>query len=40
LGINAALGIPISYNADVDSSGVVDAVDVQLVILAVLKQTG
>jgi len=38
--INAALGIPISYNADVDSSGVVDAVDVQLVILAVLKQTG
>jgi len=38
--VNAALGMPISYNADVDRSGAVDAVDVQLIILAVLKSTG
>ncbi len=35
--VNAALGIPIQYNADVDGSGAVDAVDVQLVIIALLK---
>lgn len=37
LAVNAALGIPIAYDADVDSSGKVDAADVQLVIIAVLN---
>jgi hypothetical protein len=38
--VNAALGIPIQYDADVDGSGTVDAVDVQLLIIAVLKGIG
>jgi len=38
--VNAALGIPIPYDADVDGSSAVDAVDVQLVIIAVLKGMG
>ncbi|MBI4557710.1 MAG: trypsin-like peptidase domain-containing protein [Candidatus Hydrogenedentes bacterium] len=37
--INAALGIPIQYNADVNKTGVVDAVDVQRVINAALGLT-
>ena len=32
--VNAALGLPMAYNCDLDGNGVVDAVDVQMVLNA------